>query len=694
MKHLAQELLGSASSELAERITAEAQGSPFFARELARRAMFTSEPPLTLQEALAAHVGRLQPATRNLLEVVAIAGRPIQERIATDAAATDHTAIDLLRDEQLLRHTSGASERMIECYHDRIRESVVGGLDAAQTRRIHHQLMETLLRRENADPERLALHCDGAGERARAAYYAAAAGDAAHAALAYERAAELFRMALERSTDPPTKVALTIKLAQALSDGGRGAEAAPYFMEAASQTTPEQALELRRCAAEQWLVSGEIERGMTAFRDVLEAVGLHLPNSPRAALVELLMFRLKLWNRGRRFRSRSEPEIERAELLRIDACKTAWSLSFVRTITAAAFQVRHLVYALDAGEPNRIVLGLSMEAVYRSMKGPKSLKLVNELKREARGLVQTLDNPQAEAFVHFAEGNSNYLLGSWKAACDSLATAEEMFVGRCRNVSFELNSTRFFWANALVFRGCWRELGSRLDAWLKDAHWRGDRYARATLLLVRARSVTLSRGNVPAAQAEIDEAMGLWSAPEFGVQRFLAFITQLQLDLFERQPERSLDRINAFWPTFSKSLMSQVQVCRVSAYQQIAYVALALAANRPDEPRWTRGALKHAKALRMEKVDWATAFADFIEASVAQQRGNRAEAITGLRAAADAFTRVGMDGYGAATRHKLGELIGGNEGDALLAASNQFFIDQGVTESRSLAYMRAPGIAG
>ena len=88
-RHLAQQLLGETSSALAERIAFEAQGSPFFARELAHRAAFTNQPFLTLQEALAAHVAPLSSTARNLLEVVAIAGRPIQERIATDATATD-----------------------------------------------------------------------------------------------------------------------------------------------------------------------------------------------------------------------------------------------------------------------------------------------------------------------------------------------------------------------------------------------------------------------------------------------------------------------------------------------------------------------------------------------------------------------------------------------------------------------------
>lgn len=61
-------------------------------------------------------------------------------------------------------------------------------------------------------------------------------------------------------------------LANALAEAGRGVEAAPLFMEAAEQATPADALESRRRAAEQWLFTGRIERGLevlnTVFREL------------------------------------------------------------------------------------------------------------------------------------------------------------------------------------------------------------------------------------------------------------------------------------------------------------------------------------------------------------------------------------------------------------------------------------------
>src|SRR5262249_7524096 len=105
--------------------------------------------PLRLGEVLWARIGRLPEPRRRLLEVVAVAGRPLPLTEAAPAAGwegDDWNALALLCSGALplLRRTR-RGESVLETYHDGIRETVVGHLPA-EVRRQHHRRLAEVLR--------------------------------------------------------------------------------------------------------------------------------------------------------------------------------------------------------------------------------------------------------------------------------------------------------------------------------------------------------------------------------------------------------------------------------------------------------------------------------------------------------------------------------------------------------------------
>jgi len=285
--------------------------------------------------------------------------------------------------------------------------------------------------------------------------------------------------------------------------------------------------------------------------------------------------------------------------------------------------------------------------------------------------------------------------GLLDGACSSIELTEALLVRHCRNVTWELNSSRFFWGNGLVYHGRWRELAHRVDGWIRDAEEREDLYASASLHLLRTRSVTLSAGDVQRARDEIDAALGEWVSPEFGVQRFLGALSHVQLDLYEGDGAAAVARCRGFLPAFSRSLMTRIQLCRIHAAHHLGYAALAWAAADPARRRRAlRLAARQKRALERERMPWADAFAAYLGAGLAWHAGDEHRTVDGLRQAAERFDACAMRFYAAATRRRLGMLEAGEAGRAGVADVDELLQGEGVVRPDRLAAMMAPGIGG
>jgi predicted ATPase len=160
---LAAQLTGDDKSpELAQAIAHEAAGNPFLLSELALhgRAHLASSD-FSLAARLRERLTGLPEAAQRLAEVIAVAGRPIARELAACAADADPNGQDLSRlvAERFVR--SRASGARVECYHDRIRETLVEALHEEQRRALHARLAAAFEAADTPDAERLAFHPPG-----------------------------------------------------------------------------------------------------------------------------------------------------------------------------------------------------------------------------------------------------------------------------------------------------------------------------------------------------------------------------------------------------------------------------------------------------------------------------------------------------------------------------------------------------
>ncbi len=691
-RDLAVTLVGAV--DRAEQIAREAGGSPFFIDELARHIAGSSEAAAlgaTLDGVLLARIERLPDAARRLLETVAVAGRPINRTIAREAAEVgekEQAAVSLLRAANLIRHSGASGSEQIESYHDRIRETVASNLPAEALRAQHARLAAALESSGKADPESLALHFRGAGLTERAAVYSVEAAGRAAQALAFDRAARLYRLALDlRPVAGPDARSLRALLGDALANAGRGSEAAEAYLAAARDSSASESLELSRRAAEQMLRSGHIDGGLETLRGVLEQAGMKLASTPALALLSLLWRRLRIRLRGLRFRERDASRVPPKDLMRIDTCwAVSVGLSQVDTIRAADFQARHLLLALDAGEPYRVARALALEAGHASTGGARARPRVRKLLSGAREIAERLNNPHALALVDLNAGVAAYMEGAFRDSVERLALAERTLRERCTGVAWELNTVQLYALRGLFFLGWLRELERRAPAFLKDARERGDLYAETHLRTRISYVLRLLSDEPEQALQELEEAMARWSHSGFHLQHFWDLVGHVEIALYSGDGAVAWRTILERWKPLRRSLLLRVQVARLVSLHLRGRAAVAASG-----PAALSAAQRDARRIEKEDAGWSGPLALSLSAAVACGRQRRGEAESLLAAAEQGFSAAEMALFSAAVRRARGMLVGGDDGRALVEEADDWMIRQRIRRPDRVAAMLIPG---
>ncbi len=712
---LARALLGStpdSSGEVADFIAKESGGNPLFIHELAHSVLAGAEPAAgrarlegpdagartTLDAVIRRRVASLPEDARALLEVVCVSGCPVERTVVKQAAAIDvdeQSAIGILRAGRLIRAAGTGVKEEIETYHDRIREAVVAHLSPERLRGHHRSLATALLELStDVNPEAVAVHFQKAGDLEKTPRYAMEGAARASEALAFDLAARLYRLALElKPPDDLDARGLRIRLGDALSNAGRGAEAAQVFMEAARGAGPADALELNRRAAEQFLRSGHVDEGLSALNTVLDAIGLKLPRTPLTALLTFLYLRLRIRLRGLGCEERPEFRIPAADLVRIDTCwAVASGLGFVDTVRGSVFQARGLLLALKAGEPFRVARALAVEAAYSSISGGKSRPRTDALNQKAMEIAERLKQPRARGLATVTAGIAAFFEGRWRDCRDLLERAETLLKEQTTGVAFEVDNVVYCTLFSLFQTGDVKELCDRLPRYLEDARERGDRYMTTNLRIRVSYLASLAADDVAGARQELARAMEEWSNRRgFQNQHWWNLLGQAQIDLYAGRGEAAWDRVTESWPALGRSFALRIQLIAILAHNLRARAALAAAAAGRRATPLLRIAETDAGWIERVRMPWADPLAGLLRAGIATLGGNPAEVLDELAESERGFEAAGMSLLAAVCRFRRGQLTAGPKGGDLVVASAAFMALQGLTSPERMANMLAPG---
>lgn len=698
-RDLAAKILSTRREEDVRTVALESRGSPFVATQLAR--YLSPRPtgghtPTNLATFLRDRVGQLPHNARRVLEVVCVAAGPLERRIALAAAGIGESGrpvVNRLANDGLLRLLPHAGGTAVEVYHDRIRETITQGLAGELLRAHHLQLAQTLARERTPDPQGLFRHYLGAGEPARAADWAVQAADRAAASLAFVDAASLYGQAIAlKDWDEAQAAHLREQQADALVYAGRGADAAPLYLAAAAARSGIGGLDLRRRAAEQFLVTGHVDRGIAELRALFHGVGLPYPQSSTAALVRIAGCFAALLARPRRH-ARQDAGATAMELLRVDACNAAAKgLVQVDPLRGTYYSLLALVLSLRAGDRWRIARDLCLGSSGLIVAGGPFAPWGRRMLAEARRIAEEMADRHLLGITTITTGVVTILEGRWPEVVNLCDDGGRILKEHCRGVTWERTIGRMAAIRALEEQGAVHEVRRRVAELQHEAAGLGDVYAEITARQYRA-FWRLAEDDAEDARAQSRAALALWTHSAFHMQHFYGLRLEAFCDLYEGRPSDAACRLHEAWARVRRSNLLQHPVVRVDADILRGRVALAMldAGQRPQQAR--HHARRAARALsRSPRLD-ARGHAWLIGAAVAVLDDRPAVAAQLLERAAEAFRNSGTPlGY-AYARWRLGELQGGEAGRSLIEDAETLLHQSTIRNPTRWLAVHAPGFS-
>jgi hypothetical protein len=138
-------------------------------------------------------------------------------------------------------------------------------------------------------------------------------------------------------------------------------------------------------------------------------------------------------------------------------------------------------------------------------------------------------------------------------------------------------------------------------------------------------------------------------------------------------------------------MLFRIQILRIDAMHLQARTAVASASSSKEKAHRLRVAEGLAKQIARERIAWSLPFVSAIQAAVAWQRGEAANAVELLTEALKRFEVADMGLYAAATKRRLGEAVGGDRGGQLVAEADAWMRDQKLQNPVRMTRMMAPG---
>ncbi len=633
----------------------------------------------------------LSTDARWVLAVLAVGAAPVATSvIAQIVSPTEnlHTLCSQLADNHLVYTHERDGVIFASCINQPVRDAILATRAPGDIQGIHLSLASAYMDDLPASAKACAHHLIASGNQEQAVEFLETAALAARGALAFEQAADLYRVALKCA---PDSYGLELKLAEALELAGHSAEASHYLLAAASRAKEKQRVELIGRAVSQMLISGELGRGLETLASLLPMIDLDFPQTPQAVMLAFTRSATLLKIHPLTFCENTRFQISSQLLVRIDTCwHVGRGLLLVDPIFAGYLLMHSAVLALAAGEPRRIARALALVGM---LLANRDAELGYRILERAEEVAHGIGDQYAIGLSSICMGLARRSEGQWAEGLAMLNFGVEHLRTHAVGVAWEHSLALTGTFSALEALGDFPTLEARIPALMRQAGTTGDVH---TSLLVTLYSglLLLARDRVNEADVRISDALARWSR----LDRYLAHMHALKLsvyiDLYRDKPERAWDRMTKL-PEDVMADHSQYlsfRVGRTDWHVLRGRTALARAKRAANPQVLLKTCARIARWLARHHDAYTQGSSAAMRAGIANLTGHRSETLAFLREAEGYFRAARMELHVACVQRRLGILLEGQDGADQIAASERVFSRIGVKNPACWVRIYTPGL--
>lgn len=686
-----------------ESIASEAQGHPLFLTELVRYDVMSAKgrARASLEEVIYARIQELDDVQRQLLELLSVAGRPVEEELLMDAAGLQLKecvqALASLHIAHLIRSSGTDMAQKIELFHDRVRETVLATMPQNVLTK-HHNTMARVLVGRLGHASDLVHHLQSAGQRQSAAEQAEIAVKRARQALAFDQVVKFLRIALELGQhSKERRWQLHMELGDALCNAGLTREASEVYLAATDNADPVGRLKSYNRAITQLILAGHLDAGVEQIRKVLEEIGEQsMPSTPQRAVASVLWGRLRLKLRGLGWKPCSVSDVSPRKLARLDVLKgVAMGISLCDNIQGAEFNTRFLLAALETGAVERLQVALALEAIFVATGGGKATDRAGELARKVKRIAEQYpENEYGAIWALSAEAIVAYFQGRFAVACPIIEEVCRGFRTNKKASAIDFNNARAFQLYCLRYLGRFRVLRISLDDTLREARERGDQYIVTMLTRYVGRFGRLVRDEPDLALSDLDQ--NTWATPPgaYHLQNWYDLEARGEIALYKGEGPSALEELQESFNGLSRSMLLRVQPVRVLSRSLRARLLVSTASFSRSGRDSLKKAASLAKQILIEDVGYSKVLGSLILAAVTnlQYGSNQDKTAYHLNTALIHARKDELNLHAAVAGRLLGQLKGGDEGAQLLQESDTWMESEGILRPDCLVEMIAPGV--
>ncbi len=363
-------------------------------------------------------------------------------------------------------------------------------------------------------------------------------------------------------------------------------------------------VDLRRRAAEQFLIGGHIDHGMDVIRTVLRG-RQHAAGAKSAcgAVVVIVaarsapMARPALCVEARR--QPSTPATPARRYLLVGDARVPRGRH-----QCGGFQHPSSAAGARGRDPYRLARAVALESVARAA-SPSGRKLSERLAQQSKALRRSVGHAHVIAMSIVADAISAMAAGEWKKALTPSEHALAILRDQCVGLTWELNMAQNIVIWALMYLGELGEVSRRVPALLASARSSGKLYPCHRIVHPRATTCGWRQTTPPKGSGN---RRGHRAVVAGGLHRrhYSAMLARVQTALYRGNGEAAWRLFDEQVPVaLRRSLMTRVQVFRIESVYLRARSALAMAARRGDSRRFLSVARAGARHIARERRPWS-----------------------------------------------------------------------------------------